>query len=63
MRKADLPNNHQSFDDSLQRYRAFMDKIVKAQRVVASSADKRDLAESVLLLSRLSWKWRTAFRR
>ena len=56
MRKADLPNNHQSFDDSLQRYRAFMDKIVKAQRVVASSADKRDLAESVLLRLCAHWE-------
>src|SRR2546426_9029478 len=39
----------------VERYRAFMDKIIKAEAVVSTAAEKRDVAESVLL--RLCAHW------
>jgi hypothetical protein len=49
MRKADLKKNHKSLDDSIARYRTFLEKIIAAQRVISRVQDKRDIAESVLL--------------
>jgi hypothetical protein len=56
MRKASLKQNHVAFDDALIRYRAFLTKILAAQRVIASVAEKRDLAESVLLRLCANWE-------
>ena len=56
MRKADLKKNHKPFDESVARYRGFMEKIVNAQRVVASAQEKRDLAESVLIRLCANWE-------
>jgi len=55
MRKSDLKKNHELFDESIERYRQFMEKIVNTQRVVSETQEKRDLAESVIL--RLSANW------
>jgi hypothetical protein len=56
VRKADLKKNHAPFDAALKRYRAFMDKIINAQRVISTAAEKRDIAESVLLRLCANWE-------
>lgn len=56
MRKSDLKKNHIPFDEALGRYRAFMDKIINAQRVVSTTEEKRDIAESVLLRLCANWE-------
>jgi hypothetical protein len=56
MRKADLKKNHKPFDDAVLRYRGFMEKIITAQRVVASAQEKRDIAESVLIRLCANWE-------
>ena len=47
MRKSNLRQNHKPFDQSLARYRSFMEKIINAQRVTTilhagTSADTAD---------------------
>lgn len=56
MRKANLKRNHEPFDEALRRYRAFMEKVFNAQRVLASTTEKRDVAESVLLRLCANWE-------
>lgn len=56
MRKADLKKNHDSFDEAVGRYRGFMQKIIDAQRVIASAQEKRDIAESVLIRLCANWE-------
>ena len=56
MRKSDLKKNHQPFDDAIARYRVFMDKIINAQKVISTSEEKRDIAESVLLRLCACWE-------
>lgn len=56
MRKADLAQNHEPFDEAIERYRSFIRKIIDAQRVVANAAEKRDVAESVLLRLCAHWE-------
>jgi hypothetical protein len=56
MRKADLAKNHLPLDDAIARYRAFMGKIINAQRVISTAQEKRDVAESVLLRLCASWE-------
>jgi len=46
MRKSNLKKNHVPFDAALARYRSFMDKIINAQRVISTTEEKRDIAES-----------------
>lgn len=56
MRKSDLKKNHLPFDKAVARYRAFMDKIFNAQRVISTPEEKRDIAESVLLRLCANWE-------
>ena len=56
MRKADLLANHVPYDDAVSRYRAFIAKIIDAQRVIKTAREKRDLAESVLLRLCAHWE-------
>jgi hypothetical protein len=56
MRKSDLKKNHKPFDDAVARYRGFIDKIIGAQRVISTAAEKRDVAESVLLRLCAHWE-------
>jgi hypothetical protein len=56
MRKSNLKKNHVPFDAALVRYRAFMDKIINAQRVISTTEEKRDIAESVLLRLCAYWE-------
>jgi hypothetical protein len=56
MRKADLTHNHVPFDSAVSRYRAFMDKVIRAVRVLGDDQDKRDLAESILLRLTANWE-------
>jgi hypothetical protein len=56
MKKADLLNNHRSLDEAITRYRTFLEKIVRAQRVVSTAAEKRDLAESTILRVCAHWE-------
>lgn len=56
MRKADLKHNHESFDEALARYRAFMERVVDAQRVIRTNTEKQDVAESVLLRLCAHWE-------
>jgi hypothetical protein len=56
VRKADLAKNHEDLDAALARYRAFMTKIIAAQRVVATAQEKRDIAESVMLRLCANWE-------
>jgi len=56
MRKSDLTVNHRNLDDALVRYKAFMTKIVAAQRVINTVSEKRDIAESVLLRLLANWE-------
>lgn len=56
MRKSDLLSNHKSFDKDLSRYRAFMGKVINAQRVVGGQMEKRDIAESIVLRLCAHWE-------
>ncbi len=56
MRKSNLKQNHVGFDIAVIRYRAFMDKIINAQRVISNAEEKRDIAESVLLRLCAVWE-------
>ena len=56
MRKADLKKNHDSLDEAIDRYHVFLGKIIGAQRVVSTAAEKRDIAESVLLRLCAHWE-------
>ncbi len=56
MRKANLRKNHEKFDEALVRYRTFMAKIVAAQRVISTAAEKRDMAESISLRICAHWE-------
>lgn len=56
MRKADLLANHRPFDDSLGRYRAFLERAFAAQKVIRTNTEKADLAESVLLRLCANWE-------
>lgn len=56
MRKSDLKARHSSFDQALARYRSFSEKIISAQRVIGTPAEKRDLAESVVLRLVANWE-------
>lgn len=56
MRKADLGKNHGELDEAVARYRAFMVKILAAQRVISTAQEKRDIAESVLLRLCAHWE-------
>ena len=56
MRKADLEHNHKSLDESLSRYRSFLERIIAARRVINSTQEKRDIAESVLLRLCANWE-------
>ena len=55
MRKADLKKNHEKLDDTIDRYRSFMERIINAERVIKTIQEKRDLAESVLLRLCANW--------
>ena len=56
MRKSDLIKNHDSFDRSIKRYQDFMNKIIPAKRVIASTQEKRDIAESILIRLCANWE-------
>lgn len=56
MRKSDLKARHASFDEAVNRYRSFSEKILNAQRIIGTSAEKRDLAESVILRLVANWE-------
>ncbi|MBN1970918.1 MAG: hypothetical protein JW870_16235 [Candidatus Delongbacteria bacterium] len=56
MRKSDLKKNHDSFDIAIERYRAFMNKIITAQRVITSAQEKRDIGESILIRLCANWE-------
>jgi hypothetical protein len=56
MRKADLRHNHKTFEAALTRYRAFAEKVIQAKRVIGTTAEKRDLAESTLLRVCAQWE-------
>lgn len=56
MRKASLAKNHERFDGALERYTAFMDKIINAQRVISTPLEKRDIAESIILRLCANWE-------
>lgn len=56
MRKSDLKKNHEPFDAAVARYRGFVTKIIGAERVVSTTAEKRDVAESVLLRLCAHWE-------
>lgn len=56
MRKSDLKKNHIPLDDAFARYRSFVDKIINAQRVISTTEEKRDIAESVLLRLCAYWE-------
>ncbi|MDE0034939.1 MAG: hypothetical protein OXU75_17680 [Deltaproteobacteria bacterium] len=49
MRTADLKKTHEWLDASISRYRSFLERVISAQRVISSTEEKRDIAESVLL--------------
>lgn len=55
MRKADLTKNHEKLDDTIDRYRSFIERIINAERVIKTIQEKRDLAESVLLRLCANW--------
>lgn len=56
MRKADLKKNHEKLDDTIDRYRSFMKRMINAKRVIQSDQEKRDLAESALLRLCANWE-------
>ena len=56
MRKSDLLKNHEALDSDFRRYRAFIVKVLGAERVIKTKAEKRDLAESVLLRICACWE-------
>jgi hypothetical protein len=56
MRKSDLRKNHETLDQAIIRYYNFLEKIIAAQRVIATAEEKRDLAESVILRLCANWE-------
>ena len=56
MRKADLMQNHRRLDENIERYREFLQRVIKAKSVIKTSQDKRDIAESVLLRLCANWE-------
>lgn len=56
MRKADLRQNHKLLDDSIDRYREFLERVIKAKSVIRTRQEKRDIAESVLLRLCANWE-------
>ena len=56
MRKADLSQNHKLLDDSIERYREFLERVIKAKSVIRTRQEKRDIAESVLLRLCANWE-------
>ena len=56
MRKADLRQNHKLLDDSIDRYREFLKRVIKAKSVIRTRQEKRDIAESVLLRLCANWE-------
>lgn len=57
MRTADLRKNHEWLDASIARYRSFLERVISAQRVISSTEEKRDIAESVLLRLCANWEY------
>ena len=55
MRKAELKKNHEKLDNTIDRYRSFMERMINAKRVIQSDQEKQDLAESVLLRLCANW--------
>jgi hypothetical protein len=56
LRKANLKKNHEALDEAIDRYYVFLRKIIDAQRVVSTAAEKRDMAESALLRMCAYWE-------
>ncbi len=56
MRKSDLRRNHDPLDAAIDRYEAFMRKVIAAKKVIGNAQEKRDLAESVLLRLCANWE-------
>lgn len=56
MRKSDLKARHANFDSAIQRYRSFSEKVIRAQRVIGTAEEKRDLAESIVLRLIANWE-------
>ena len=56
MRKADLRQNHRLLEDNINRYREFLERVIKAKNVIKTPQEKRDIAESVLLRLCANWE-------
>jgi len=56
MRKSDLKKNHAPLDAAIVRYRDFMGKIIADKSVVATTQEKRDVSESVVLRLCAHWE-------
>jgi hypothetical protein len=56
MRKADLRKDHRVFKQALAKYADLLVRLLHAQRVVSSTADKREIAEAVLLRICAHWE-------
>lgn len=57
MRKADLISRHEEFIATVAWYRDFLAKIVEAQRVIRTTEEKRELAESIVLRLCAHWEY------
>jgi len=57
VRKADLKKRHISYDNAIDRYRSFTEKVINARRVLGNVQEKRDLAESVTLRVCAQWEY------
>jgi len=54
--KADLRINHVYLDDAITRYRHFLQRVIDGDKVVSTTGERRDIAESVLLRLCANWE-------
>jgi len=56
MNKSDLKARHSGFEEAVERYKSFTDKVLSAKKVIRTKQEKRDLAESVILRLVANWE-------
>ena len=56
MRKADLIKNHDEFEEDMEWYKDFLQRVLRAQRVLGSRDDKLEIIESSLIRICALWE-------
>lgn len=56
MRKSDLKKNHKNLDESIARYKSFLQKLSPLKAAIRLAQEKRDIVESALLRLCANWE-------